>query len=209
MTRSQYYQHTQARQKANFRVAMIACLVLAGMIGLTAASVPLYRLFCQVTGLAGTPKQTQNLPSPEKLSLVADKEIDVRFDGNVRGLSWKFQPVKNVMRVNIGEQNIAYFRATNTSSEPVTGSATFNVSPNRIGQYFVKMQCFCFNEQTLQPGETVDMPVIFYVDPDLLEERFGRTVSEITLSYTFFPVEHPKDAAGVKATSREQIATSI
>lgn len=208
MTSAQYREPAPDRKKANFRVAIIACAVLAGMVGLTAASVPLYRIFCQVTGLAGTPQRADGLPLAEKISHVAGKEIDIRFDGNVRGLEWQFKPVENVMRVKFGEQNIAYFRATNMSSKPVTGSATFNVSPNRIGQYFVKMQCFCFNEQTLQPGETVDMPVIFYVEPDLLEERFGRTVSEITLSYTFFPVDHPTGATGLKTTGREQIAAS-
>lgn len=189
------------RQKERVRIALLSALVALAMVGLAYASVPLYRIFCQVTGFGGTTQRAAAGLSPEQVRRAAGHRIRVRFDGNVRGLPWQFKPVDNVMAdVQIGEQNIAYFRAANTSTERTTGSATFNVSPDQAGKYFVKLQCFCFSEQTLAPGQQVDMPVVFYVDPAILDDPDARDIDEITLSYSFYPVADPKQKPGIHAT---------
>lgn len=172
----------------------------AGMLGLAYASVPLYQLFCQVTGFGGT---TQRAEAAEAPGAVAEM-MKVRFDANVSpSLAWEFKPLQTSSTVRMGERKLAFFQATNLTDKPITGVATFNVSPDTAGKYFVKIQCFCFNEQTLQPGETVDMPVSYYVDPALLTDANARRIDEITLSYTFFPraEETPKkpETAGVEA----------
>jgi len=162
------------------------------MIGLGFASVPLYRIFCQVTGFNGT---TQRSTSGDAPGAVVGKIVNVRFDGNVAPkMPWKFEPEQHVQRVAIGARQMAFFDATNLSDKPVTGSASFNVSPTQVGQYFTKIQCFCFTEQTLKPGESVRMPVVFYVDPKMLDDPDANFVNEITLSYTFFPVDSAGDA---------------
>ena len=162
-------------------------------------------MFCQVTGFGGTTQRAEAAPSAERIQALHGRTVNVRFDGNVRGLGWTFHPVAQVMKVKIGEQNIAYFRATNLGSEASTGSATFNVSPALTGGYFAKIQCFCFNEQTLAAGQTVDMPVVFYVDPAILDDPETRDIDEITLSYTFFPVEHPAAPPAIRATGNANI----
>ncbi len=169
----------------NKRIGIVAGLVAIGMLGLGYAAVPLYRLFCQVTGFGGTTQRAEVADAP---GAVVGKMIDVRFDANVApGLGWAFRPEKTVMRVAVGARNIAFFEAVNEASVPVSGTATFNVTPTQSGQYFSKIQCFCFTEQELQPGERMRMPVIFYVDPKLLDDPDAKGISEITLSYTFFP----------------------
>jgi cytochrome c oxidase assembly protein subunit 11 len=167
---------------------MIAAGAALGMLGMAYASVPLYRLFCQVTGFGGTTMRTEESAVP---AAPLAKTVSVRFDSNVNGMPWTFEPVKTHESVRIGERRIVYYRVTNTGSEPVTGTATFNVSPDTAGGYFMKIQCFCFQEQTLAPGQTVDMPVIYFVDPALVDDPDGRRIDEITLSYTFFPVDKP------------------
>ena len=170
-------------------VAMILALVVASMGGLAFASVPLYRLFCQVTGFAGTTQRADGTSAPGGVG----KTMSVRFDANiVSSLPWRFKPERNAETVTIGEREIGYFVASNVSDQPITGSATFNVTPEAAGQYFTKIQCFCFNEQTLKPGEQVRMPVVFYVDPKILDDPDARQISEITLSYTFYPVDREK-----------------
>ncbi len=170
----------------NRRVGVMAALIAVAMIALGFAAVPLYRLFCQVTGFAGTTQRAEGAQAP---GAVVGKMIDVRFDANVApGLGWTFRPEKTVMRVAVGARQMAFFEAINDTDQTVTGSATFNVTPDQTGQYFTKIQCFCFTEQTLKPGERVRMPVIFYVDPKLVDDPDARSISEITLSYTFFPV---------------------
>jgi len=155
------------------------------MLGLAYASVPLYRLFCQVTGYAGTPKVAANVPAE-----ALDRTVTVRFDANVsRNLDWSFQPVERSVDVKIGATRLAYFRAVNHADHPVTGSAIFNVTPDWTGQYFNKVACFCFTEQTLQPGESVDMPVAFFVDPAIVDDNSASRALAITLSYTFYPAE--------------------
>ena len=157
--------------------------LVAGMVGLSFASVPLYRVFCQVTGYGGVPQRAEKAPGE-----VLDRTVTVRFDGNVdRSLPWTFAPVQQTMDVKIGETALAFFKASNNSSVPVSGRAIFNVSPELAGRYFTKIECFCFKQQTLAAGQTVDMPVTFFVDPKFVEDEDTKDISEITLSYTFYP----------------------
>lgn len=172
-----------ASRAANTRVALGAVGVIAFMVGLTAAAVPLYQLFCQVTGYGGT-TQRATAPSSEVLP---GRDIVVRFNADVDSkLSWAFQPIERALEVPIGESHLAFYRATNTGDEPVVGTAVFNVTPHEAGYYFTKIHCFCFEEQLLQPGETVDMPVSFFVDPAILDDPNTAFLKQITLSYTFF-----------------------
>jgi len=170
-----------------------ACCVLAvsTMAGLAYASVPLYDLFCRVTGYAGTPGRAAAAPA----EIDGSRIITVRFDANVDpALPWAFQPVQREVKVKAGENRLVLFRAENRDNVPVTGHATFNVTPDIAGRYFRKIECFCFQEQVLEPGQTTDMPVSFFVDPAILTERAGRGFSEITLSYTFFRAPERKAA---------------
>ncbi len=178
------------RTRSHLRVAAVCAGVAAGMLGLAFASVPLYRLFCQVTGFGGTTQRVDK-PSTE----ILERRVTVRFDANVGpGLSWDFQPVVATMDVRIGENSLAFYRATNRSSKPVIGTATFNVTPDQVGSFFNKIECFCFTEQRLEPGETVEMPVSFFIDPAIVKDIDGAKVRNITLSYTFFPVDKPRSA---------------
>jgi cytochrome c oxidase assembly protein subunit 11 len=164
---------------------MVLFTVVAGMVGLAFASVPLYRLFCQVTGLGGTPGVEASAPET-----ATDIDFKVRFDANTNpDLPWRFRPVQREVSLKLGEERLAFFEATNLGDKPITGTATFNVTPLKAGQFFVKIDCFCFTEQTLAPGETVDMPVSFYVDPAIYDEINTRDVKTITLSYTFYPLQ--------------------
>ncbi len=175
---------------AKLRTAMLACLMVVFMTGLGYAAVPLYRMFCQVTGFAGTTRMAVGEVAP---GAVAGKQISVRFDANhVNALPWSFKPEAPKANVTIGERQMAFYVAKNLSDKPITGAASYNVSPASAGAYFAKIQCFCFTEQTLQPGQEVRMPVIYYVDPKILEDIDAKQISEITLSYTFYPVDDPK-----------------
>jgi cytochrome c oxidase assembly protein subunit 11 len=171
----------------NRKVGLIALAIAAGMLGLGFASVPLYRLFCQVTGYAGT---TQRVSAAEASTVaVTTKTISVRFDANVeRGFPWEFKPVQVTDRVDIGARDMAIFTARNLSDKPITGTASFNVEPEYVGKYFNKIQCFCFTEQTLQPHQQVRMPVLYYIDPAILDDPDAADVEQITLSYTFHPI---------------------
>ena len=170
------------------RTALLMALVVCGMTGLAFASVPLYRVFCQATGFAGTPRLDQGAQAPGDTGHM----ISIRFDANTApALPWRFRPVDSHRNVAIGARNIALFEARNLSDHTVTGSATFNITPAQAGQYFTKIQCFCFTEQRLTPGQDVQMPVVFYVDPKILDDPDTRNISEITLSYTFYPVDQP------------------
>jgi cytochrome c oxidase assembly protein subunit 11 len=172
----------------NGRTAALAALLVLAMTGLAFASVPLYRLFCQVTGFDGTTMRA----SGDAPGAVAGKQVDIRFDANTNpALPWRFRPEQNVKRARIGERYMAFYVARNLSDRPVTGTATFNVTPVWAGKYFNKIQCFCFNQQTLQPGEEMRMPVVFFVDPKIVDDPDAGRISEITLSYTFYPVDQP------------------
>lgn len=177
------------RHASNRSVVIVCLSALLFMGAATWAAVPLYQLFCQVTGFGGTPMRADQMPNQ-----VFDRVVTVRFDSNVSpGLPWRFEPVQRTMDVKVGENMLAFYTAHNTSDQPITGTATFNVSPYAAGPYFAKVQCFCFTEQTLQPGESVEMPVSFFVDPSIMDDREADRISEITLSYTFYP------AAGAQA----------
>lgn len=168
------------------RILAYACVGFVGaMVAAAYAAVPLYRIFCQVTGFGGTTQVSKAAPT-EIPAEAKDRLVTVRFDGNVNSrLPWAFEPVQREVTVKVGEQTLAFYRAKNLSDKPLTGTASFNVSPPIAGAYFDKIACFCFSEQTLQPGETVDMPVSFYVDPAVVQDREMDGVT-ITLSYTFF-----------------------
>jgi cytochrome c oxidase assembly protein subunit 11 len=174
-------------RRRNQRVAIMAATVFAVMVGLAYASVPLYRAFCQKTGFGGTTQRADAAPAT-----ATDKFINVRFDANTAGsLGWNFHAEQTVMKVKVGEQNMAHYSAKNLTDKTVTGTAVFNVTPAEVGAYFNKIQCFCFTEQTLKPGESTDLPVVFFVDPAMLDDPDAKAVSEITLSYTFFPSDKP------------------
>ncbi|WP_066554151.1 cytochrome c oxidase assembly protein [Croceicoccus bisphenolivorans] len=171
--------------RSNGRVALFALSIALGMLGLGYASVPLYRIFCQVTGLNGT---TQRVDAAQANAVaVTDKQMSIRFDANTApGLAWDFKPENPTETVTIGARDMATFLAKNNSDKPITGTATFNVTPTQAGVYFSKVQCFCFTEQTLQPGEEVRMPVLFYVDPAIIDDPDTSDIEQITLSYTFY-----------------------
>jgi len=178
-----------ALDRRNLRLGLIALALAVGMLGLGFAAVPLYRLFCQVTGFAGTTRratESEAVDAARFAGSAGGPTISIRFDGNVASdVPWTFRPQQITKSVQFGERSLALFEAQNLSSVPVTGAATFNVEPDRAGKYFNKIQCFCFTQQTLQPGQKVQMPVIFYVDPAALKDEQMKDVQQITLSYTF------------------------
>jgi cytochrome c oxidase assembly protein subunit 11 len=177
----------QRDARKNLRLALAAGCVSAGMIGLSYASVPLYAMFCKVTGYGGTTQRAEQAPDK-----TTEQVIAVRFDANASSaLGWNFRPSQTVMKVKIGEQNLAHYTAKNMGAAEATGSAIFNVSPGEAGLYFNKIQCFCFTEQTLKPGESADFPVTFFVDPAILDDPDAKGIKEITLSYTFYPASKP------------------
>ncbi|MDX2290092.1 MAG: cytochrome c oxidase assembly protein [Hyphomicrobiaceae bacterium] len=181
------------------RVAIVCASVVVAMAGMAYAAVPLYRLFCQVTGFGGT---TQVAARPSET--MSDRSIIVRFDANVsQGLPWEFKPVERTVEIKLGENKLVSYTAQNTSGLPVAGTASFNVSPEAAGIYFNKIECFCFTEQTLQPGEQVEMPVSFYVDPALGTDSNTQKITEITLSYTFFPVAAATQRTGQQVPGPE------
>ncbi|MFO1034434.1 MAG: cytochrome c oxidase assembly protein [Hyphomicrobiales bacterium] len=179
----------------NRTVALAATAMAAGMLGLAYASVPLYALFCKATGFNGTPQVAEKAPAQATNSF-----ISVRFDANTdSALGWRFYPEQPTMKVRIGDISLTRFVAKNETDHEVTGQAVYNVTPTSAGAYFSKIQCFCFNEQTLAAGQETEMPVQFFVDPDILKDPDTRNISEITLSYTFYPAK-PK-AAGQQAAN--------
>ena len=172
----------EKRQGRHGIVALALTVLVAAMVGLAFASVPLYRLFCQATGYGGVPQRAERAPGE-----ILDRTIRVRFDANVdHALPWTFGPVERVIEVKIGETALAFFKATNNSDVPVTGRAIFNVAPELAGRYFTKIECFCFKEQTLAAGASVEMPVTFFVDSKIVDDEDTKNISEITLSYTFY-----------------------
>jgi cytochrome c oxidase assembly protein subunit 11 len=158
--------------------------IVAFMVGLAFASAPLYRAFCQATGFGGTPLRAEKAPG------AIAGQVGVRFDANTHpGLPWRFEPEQLKVQVAPGAQTKIFYRAQNLSARTITGQAAYNVSPDQVGKYFNKIQCFCFSEQTLKAGQSVDMPVIFFVDPKIKQDPDTKDIDEITLSYTFYPVE--------------------
>ena len=182
-------QSSSRPQSSRHRLVAVLCVTgVCAMVGLAYASVPLYRLFCQVTGFGGT---TQRVVAASHT--VLDRTVTVRFDANVApGLPWEFEANTKPMTVKLGETAVATYRATNKGTTSTVGTAAYNVVPDQAGVFFNKLACFCFTEQPLAPGESAELPVQFFVDPAMATDRDGRRVQEITLSYTFFPVAAAK-----------------
>jgi cytochrome c oxidase assembly protein subunit 11 len=191
------HDNTKVSNRRNVGVAT-ACVVFVGsMVGMAYAAVPLYQLFCQVTGFGGTTQRVDQVSD-----VVLDRKINVTFDANAApGLNWDFKAVDKKVTPRIGETVQITYTATNNSPHPVTGEAIFNVTPLEAGAYFNKVQCFCFTETTLQPGETLEMPVVFFVDPAIVETEETKGIGTITLSYTFYP---RADQAPVAALAVEE-----
>ena len=174
--------HAKKNAGRNVRTGLALSLIVCAMTGLAFASVPLYRLFCQVTGFGGTTQVAEELPET-----VAERLVTVRFNANVNPkLPWGFEPLDRTVTVRVGEPGLAFYRAVNQSEQPATGTATFNVTPLKVGQYFNKVQCFCFEEQRLDPGEAMEMGVSFFIDPAMLDDPNLVDITTVTLSYTFF-----------------------
>ena len=172
----------KGRAKRHGPLALSLAAFAAFMVGLSFAAVPLYRMFCQVTGYGGVPQRAESAPGE-----VLDRTIRVRFDANVdRELPWSFRPTEQTIDVKIGDSALTFFKAANSTDKPVSGTAVFNVAPELAGRYFTKIECFCFKQQTLAAGQSVEMPVTFFVDPKIVEDEDTKNISEITLSYTFY-----------------------
>jgi len=188
----------EATPRRHLLVALCMTGIAFAMVGLSYAAVPLYQIFCQVTGYGGTTQRAERAPDT-----VLDRKITIRFDANVgRGMGWKFRPVQRSMELKIGESALAFYEAKNLTKTKLTGTATFNVSPVAAGSYFNKIECFCFTEQTLEPGARADMPVTFFIDPKIVNDPEARNIKEITLSYTFFPVKEAAEVAAGRDTPR-------
>ena len=184
------------RARRNWIAVGGVMLVLGGMTTLTAYSSTLYEMFCRVTGYGGTTQRAEALPEQ-----VGERVITVRFDANTApALKWRFKPMQVSERVHVGENGLAFYEAKNIGDVPIVGTATYSVTPHKAGMYFNKLQCFCFTEQVLQPGESIEMPVSYFVDPAIVDDRNLDDVTTITLSYTFFPAPD-QSLAGVRQTS--------
>ena len=166
----------------NLRLGLICGAAFFGMVGVSFASVPLYRAFCQLTGFDGTVRRADVAPDR-----VLNKTLTIRFDANVRNLPWSFAPEQVSQEVKIGDTGLAFYKVTNNGKTPLTAQATYNVVPESAGFYFQKLECFCFTDQTIQPGETKEFPVVYFVDPKFAEDFETKGTPEVTLSYTFFP----------------------
>ena len=174
----------RATNRRNGLTALIAAGVVVGMGAMAYAAVPLYQMFCQVTGFGGTTQVAEKAPSE-----IGERVITVRFNADTgRGLGWDFRPQQRSITLRVGEQALAFYEASNPDDRRIVGSATFNVTPDKAGAYFNKIECFCFTEQALKPGQRVDMPVSFFVDPGIVNDRNLDDIKTITLSYTFFEV---------------------
>jgi cytochrome c oxidase assembly protein subunit 11 len=179
--------HLPSARRRDLLVAFACGGCVAVLIGLSFAAVPLYSWFCQTTGFGGTTQVAKSAPTQ-----ISERKITVRFDSNVSaGLPWSFEPERRTIDVRLGEVVTVYYKVTSESAHVTTGQAGYNVSPPTVGIYFEKINCFCFTQQTMKPGEQRDMAVVFYVDPKLAEDTDQNNISTITLSYTFYPVREP------------------
>lgn len=183
----------------NRRTVLACSAAVLAMTGLSFAAVPLYNLFCKVTGFAGTP-----MIGTAATGKTSERIVQVAFDANVApALGWRFEAEKTEIRAQVGVTQTVFYKITNTSSRPMTGIATYNVQPNQSGAYFVKIQCFCFTETTLQPGETLEAPVVFYIDPEIELNRELASLKSITLSYTYFPSKNGQPVAESKGDGNQ------
>lgn len=178
-------------RKRMARTAMIASAVVAGMTGLAFAAVPIYDAFCKVTGYGGTTQEAQAAPTQ-----ILDRRIEVRFDANISpDLPVEFAPKQNSESLRIGETGLAFYRVRNTSDETIVARATYNVTPHIAGQYFAKLECFCFTDRVIAPGQEADLPVVFFVDPEIVSDPDTADINTLTLSYTFFRSTSPEAQA--------------
>ncbi len=192
-------QNPEQKQRSNGVIVGTCVAFVVGMTGMAYAAVPLYDMFCRVTGYNGTTQRVE-----QASDVILDEKVKVTFDANTSGgLPWEFKPVQRDIDVRIGETVQVMYRAKNLSSKPTTGQATFNVTPMQAGAYFNKVQCFCFTETTLQPGEEMEMPVVFFVDPDMVKAVETKDIKTLTLSYTFYPREPSKPVAQMKTGETE------
>lgn len=199
MTTTRAIAHDCDVTRRNVRVGLMAFAGALAMLGLGYASVPLYRLFCQVTGFGGTTQVASEGDAARARASATGQTISIRFDASTASdMPWVFRPSQPTDTITIGERDIATFVARNQSSQSITGMATFNVAPEQAGKYFNKIQCFCFTEQTLAPGQEVIMPVLYYVDPAMLDDPNMRGVEQITLSYTFHRAAEPATPASAR-----------
>ena len=193
-------EHTRTKQALGRRhgtVAVVCGFLVVLMTGLSFAAVPLYRLYCQVTGYQGTTQRAQKASDT-----VGDRIVKVHFDANVAAeLPWTFEPVQSSVEVKVGENTLAFYKATNTSDKTTVGTAVFNVTPDAAGTHFNKVQCFCFTEQRLAPGQSIEMAVSFFVDPTFATDEDTRQLSELTLSYSFYPMPEKKADGQASATA--------
>jgi cytochrome c oxidase assembly protein subunit 11 len=178
----------KARLRRDMIVAACCGVFVASMVGAAYASVPLYNWFCRTTGFAGTPQVSEKAPDH-----ILGRKIAIRFDSNVAPtLPWKFVPEQNEVTVRIGEVTTVHYKVINLAARQITAQASYNVSPPQVGAYFTKINCFCFTRQTMKPGETREMTVVFYVDPKITQDSDQDTLNTITLSYTFYPEKDPE-----------------
>jgi len=183
---------------SNRRTALLFAGVAAGMFGMAYAAVPLYQLFCQVTGYGGTTQRAEQAPDH-----TIERWMTVSFNADVSpDLPWDFRPAERSVRVKVGEPMLIHYTAENRGREPIVGTATFNVTPSKVGPYFNKLECFCFTEQLLKPGEKVEMPVTFFLDPDLVKDKHMNGIAAVTLSYSFFRAKS-QEAAHVAGAASE------
>lgn len=191
----------QPQRRRNGLTVLASLTAVAAMVGLVAGSVPLYRLFCQVTGYGGTTARADAAPGA-----ASERTVTVRLDANVfKDVPWRFAPEQPQVTMKLGEEKLVYFTAENTSDQPVVATATFNVAPAKAGPYFMKVECFCFTEQRLEPGQRIEMPVSFFVDPGLAADAGTEEIKTITLSYTFFRAKAEAGADG--GAGRENATT--
>ena len=183
------------------RIAFRLLFLVAFMLAMSFAAVPFYDWFCRVTGFGGVTQK-----AVEESDVILDRKITVRFDGSLdSNIDWKFKPVQRTMRLHIGETGLAFYEAHNPTDRVIAGTASFNVYPYSAGYYFNKIQCFCFEMQVLQPGETVQMPVTFFVDPEIINDREAKFVNNITLSYTFHATDLPTEQASLASTMQTKV----
>ena len=193
----QHQEHRPPASKRHGAVAAVCALLVLSMAGLSFAAVPLYRLYCQVTGYQGTTQKAEKASD-----IVLDRVVKVHFDANTAAeLPWTFEPMQSSLEVKVGENTLAFYKATNNSDKPTTGTAVFNVTPDSVGSHFNKVQCFCFTEQRLEPGQSIEMAVSFFVDPAFVTDEETKNLSELTLSYAFYPLPEPRKKEGQAAAA--------
>lgn len=192
---------TEQKKTGNGAVVAMCCSFVIGMGAMAYAAVPLYEMFCKATGYGGTTQRVE-----QASDVILDQTIKVRFDANTGpGLPWTFEPVQREVELRIGETVQILYKARNNSSKATTGQATFNVTPEQTGAYFNKVQCFCFTETTLKPGEELEMPVVFFVDPEIVKAVETKGIHTITLSYTFYPHEASKPVASAADNKTDDV----